>query len=266
MPDFEHLICGDYGIVICKFLNPKDILTLCNMYPMILSKITNIYKKRVGEEIDGFFRRVFGDSYLEFRKEMVSANAILSGSLIIQTILGQRWAGHRFNRLDVDIFLRVDPIYTDDYHLNEDYTFYNHDYKFKLGYTGLHRFLHKTKDENNGFSRYVTHSQYRDALGENVILRINDYVIQNENIFQIVELNSAKHTNYQEFIIGSVDFNICKNFFRYTNSEDTIDDFEIVIENINAIIERKAKFNFVHDLKSSKERREKYINRGFTFV
>ena len=229
----------------------------------------------MGEEIDKFFKDVLGDSYSEFRKEMVSANAILSGSLIIQTVLGERWAGHNFNRLDVDIFLRVDPIYVDitdtesfnsrgvyifpDY---DNYTFYNNEYKFKLGYTGLHRFLHKIKDENNGFSRYVTHSQYRDEFGENVILRINDYVIKNENIFQIVELNSAKHQNYQEFITDTVDFDICKNFFYYKDHED---GFDIVIENLNGIINRKATFGYVHDLKLSNERREKYIKRCFTF-
>src|SRR5438132_789604 len=111
---FEECINGDCAIVICKFLDPKDIITLYKMYPNILPKITRAFTRRIGEKIDEFFRETFKEKYEEFRKCMISCNAMLSGSLILQKILGERWPGHGWDRLDVDIFIAVKPIYGEE--------------------------------------------------------------------------------------------------------------------------------------------------------
>lgn len=259
--NFKTIINNDVVAIICKFLRPKDILTLYNMYPEIFKKVSGIYKQRVGQELDMFFRWTLGESYSEFRKIMVSSNAMVSGSIILQLVLGERWPGHEFNRLDVDIFMFVNPDYTDNYQYSEDeITFYNHVEKFQLGYDDLHKFLYK----KSKYGTYVTHSQYMDEMGENVILRVNNYSIKDTNIFQVVELNKDKYDSYEDFINETVDFDICKNIFRYTdnNSED---GFEINIQNLYNIINKTTTFNYVHSHSLSKKRRDKYVGRGFKF-
>lgn len=286
---FESIIHNDVISIICNFLNPKDILHLYKMYPKIYQKISSVYKKRVAEELDMYFQATFKESYPEFRRQMISTKAIISGSIILQIILGERWPGHGFNRLDIDIFVRVDPIYSDTFDYPEPgYHFYNDKRKFKLAYTDLHNFIYEKADQDNGFTQYVTHSQYMDEFGDNVILRVNDYIIRDpsdessdqssdeslessdefsnkkkkrkSNIFQIVELNKAKHDSYEQFIEQTVDFDICKNFFCYIDN-----GFEITIKNILNILNRTTTFNYVHSKKLSEQRKEKYIGRGFTF-
>ena len=267
MNDFVACLHNDVVAIICKFLQPPDIITLYKMYPKILPKIRCMFNRRVGEEIDGFFRHTFKEKYSEFRKEMINSNAALSGSLILQACLGKRWAGHGFNRLDVDLFVRVNPIYQEYDRVENQgrkerkYTFYNNKYKFKLGYTSLHHFLYKSKDSKNRMNQYVTHSQYMDEMGENVILRVNNYVMNRECIFQVVEINQEKHKDFSAFINQTVDFDICKNLFIYTN-----EGFGIVLGDLEAILNTQAKFNYTGSLTKSLDRCAKYMDRGFSFV
>ena len=267
--NFNRIIHSDIAIVICKFLRPKDICTLCRMYPNIISKVSNIYKHRVAEEIDMFFRYHLGKDYIEFRKVMVRTNAILSGSLILQLILGERWVGS-----DIDLFVKADPINISKTEYNiirknrireKYYAFYNWNYEFGLEYTELHNLLYKFQDEMNAKYSYVTHSQYMDEMGENVILRVNNY-IKNKNIFQVVEINSEKYDNLDDFINTTVDFDICKNIFRYTTIDNDQMGFELNVDNMKGIINRTTQFKYVHSLALSKERRNKYVKRGFKFT
>lgn len=261
---FEQCINGDCAIVICKFLNPKDIITLYKMYPKILPKITRIFIRRVAEEIDYFFKDAFKEKYEEFRKCMISSNAMLSGSVILQKMLGERWPGHGWGRLDVDIFVAVEPIFGDEPHGDhKNFTFYNYKHKFKLGYKKIHKFLHKCRERKNGYNGYVTHSQYMNEFGEQVLLRLNQYVIDKTNIFQVVEINKDKFNNWQEFIDKTVDFDICKNMFYYSDDEE---GFHLNIGSLTSIIHKQAKFGYVHSKDLSRKRREKYVERGFTFT
>ncbi len=260
----EKCINGDCVAVICKFLDPKDILTLLKMYPKIWNKIERIYVRRIGEKIDEFFQQVFQENFDKFRKYMVKSNAMVTGSIILQHALGERWPGHAWDRLDIDIFMAVKPITDNNFdwriNMREGFTFYNQKYKFKLKHNNLQKFLFKNKDKKYMGGGYVTHSQYHNEFGENVLLRINEYVIQKRNIFQVIEINKKKFSSWEEFIDKTVDFDICKNFFQYTEG-----GFSLKIENVQSIISKKAVFKFVHDKKSSLERREKYEERGFIF-
>lgn len=261
--NFENCIKSDVISIICKFLEPKDIITLYKMYPKILSKIQMIYKRRVAEKIDEFFRDTFQEKYEEFKKCMIEGNAILSGSLILQKALGEIWPGHRSNRLDIDLFIIATPIYEDRknfHYVKKKFTFYNEEHKFKLGYKKLHYFLHKLRERRNGYNGYMSHSQYMNEFGENVLLRLNQYVLGN-NIFQVVEINKEKFNSWGEFIEQTVDFDICKNLFYY--KEDGT--FELEIASLKSILNKETKFHYVHDRNASMKRREKYVERGFIF-
>ena len=265
MHNFENCVKGDCVAVICKFLEPRDIVTLYHMYPKILPKISLAYKRRVAETIDEFFKDTFKDNYEKFKKCMISGNAILSGSLILQKALGETWPGHRSGRIDIDLFVAVKPIYQDKFNYSDTdrkngFTFYNHDHKFKLGYKKLHHFLHKLRERKNGYNGYVTHSQYMNEFGEQVLLRLNQYVID-KNIFQVVEINNKKFSSWGEFITKTVDFDICKNIFYY-NEDDT---FELEMGSLPSILNKETTFHYVHDREASIKRREKYVDRGFTF-
>ena len=261
MYNFQNCVKSDCVAVICKFLEPKDIVTLYHMYPKILPKISLAYKRRVAEKMDEFFRNTFKDNYEKFKKCMISCNAILSGSIILQKSLGETWPGHRSGRLDIDLFVAVKPIYQERFDYNEKgFTFYNHDHKFKLGYKKIHHFLHKLRERKNGYNGYVTHSQYMNEFGEKVLLRLNQYVLE-DNIFQVVEINKEKFNSWGEFIEETVDFDICKNLFYY-NEEGTI---ELEIVSLPSILNKQTTFHYVHDREASIKRREKYVDRGFTF-
>lgn len=298
--NFERCIQGDCAIVICKFLDPKDILTLYQMYPKILPKITLIFKKRVGEVIDEFFRYSFNSlsDYKEFRQAMIDSNATLSGSFILQAILNERWfKKHKRDKeykilSDVDIFVFVDKIKIPKKSINwkqpEGVTFLykNH----ALGYTSLHNFLFKaqtrsemilkrqekyfrkfgihnrTLDEHN----FVTQSFYMDDFGTDVILRINEYKVK-KYVFEVVEIDRELYNTFEEFMEQTVDFDICKNFFRYIDSNDK---FEIHIENLSNIINKRMhilkKTNSVQKSQNqrdkSSERLKKYTERGFVYL
>lgn len=93
----------------------------------------------------------------------------------------------------------VSPNYTDDYNYDEEYTFYNYQKKFKLGYTQLHKFLYGLLEEGWKEQTYETHSQYMNEMGDDVIINSNNYIIDNNKI-QIIEVNNDKFDNYGHFI------------------------------------------------------------------
>jgi hypothetical protein len=256
-------------------------LTLCKMFPQIFKKIERIYKIRVGNEIDEFLKYSFGKNYDEFRKYMMESNAIISGSFILQCVLNEKWFKFENTLSDIDIFVKTNPISTDSkiWKPSEDVNFYNYEYKFELHYTSLHKFLYKNQkihrkelkrlqekffkkynrfNENitkQFYDNYVTHSQYRDELGKNVILRINEYKIK-KYMFEVIEINSDKYYTFDDFINETVDFEICKNYFYYTDT-----GFEIVIHNLSSIINKVTKTS-----KYDSERIKKYRTRGFSII
>lgn len=276
--NFENFICGDYAIVICKFLDPVDILTLYEMFPKILPKIKYAFARRVGETIDEFFKDSFGVNYMQFRKAMISSNAVLSGSFILQAILNERWYKDQIKNIlsDVDIFILVNKDKIKNWNgwkRTKEVTFCYDNYQ--LGYTELHKFLYKKQVRNERMeenqrkyflkyghisnmyrpSNFVTHSFYNNDFGENVVLRINKYPIKKYK-FEVVEIDKEKYSTFEEFMEDTVDFDVCKNFFRYTDG----DNFEIKISNLQHIVDKK-----LHIIrKRSPERLEKYINRGFS--
>jgi len=293
MFNFESCIQGDCAIVICKFLDPIDILTLYNMYPKILPKIINIYKQRIGEHIDEFFRYSFKtyEKYIEFRKAMIESGAVFSGSFIIQVILNEKWYKKENVPSDIDLFVSVDKIrnsskgYWHNWKRRKDVTFSYYDEKgdYELKYTSLHKILYKYQVRNKRLkealermqekysrefgtyskkltrsydeSNFVTHSFYREDFGKSVILRINEYRILKYK-FEVVEIDREKYNTFEEFMEQTVDFDICKNYFRYTN-----EGFQIHIENLPNIIHKQ-----MHILRNrSADRLKKYTERGFNF-
>ena len=96
-----------------------------------------------------------------------------------------------------------------------------------------------------------------DEMGENVILRVNEYRIFKNNI-QVIEINNEKFDTYEQFVNDRSDFDICKNYFSYSDG--------LFIGNLYDIISRSTKFNYTHDKKKSTDRCVKYQNRGIEFT
>ena len=277
---FVRCICRDCAIIICKFLDPVDILTLYEMFPKILPKIKYAFARRVGETIDEFFKDSFDSyaDYIQFRKAMISSNTVLSGSFILQAILNERWYKDKIKNIlsDVDIFVLVNKDKMKNWNgwkRTKEVTFCYDNYQ--LGYTDLHKFLYKKQVRNerlkdaekrfiaeHGYksnmyrqSNFVSHSFYNNDFGEKVVLRINEYRIKKYK-FEVVEIDKEKYSTFEEFMEDTVDFDICKNFFRYTD----MDNFEIKINNLQHIVDKK-----LHIIRNrSPERLQKYINRGFS--
>ena len=73
--------------VLYQYLNPIDIW---NFYPYESNK-NSIFEKCLIFNINERLKDVFGDDYDTFKKGMNDNNLVISGSFILQCILGERW-------------------------------------------------------------------------------------------------------------------------------------------------------------------------------
>lgn len=199
---FGDLFCNH----ITSYLSCVNLYNLCKtnkQYKQILNKgyferatITEI-KKRISSTGS---KETF-TSYLEATKEL---NTSISGSFIIQCILGEEW-----------------PNISTDYYINAE----------------------AVPNMMPPWERSLDFSDYYHASKS----------IGNCNIYTL------KDQNTDTFIKTIFDFDICKNIYWYDGAD------HIYIKSINQILSKKAVFSCKSHLTSSIERRQKYINRGFTF-
>lgn len=88
----------DLAFEIVKFLDPKDIPAISKGWRINWDKLLPYYKDAIRRKIDCWFRNYFGPRYPEFRQCMIDDKAVISGSFILQMILGEKW-----NMSDIDI-------------------------------------------------------------------------------------------------------------------------------------------------------------------
>jgi len=265
---FESVFYGDSILIVAKFLGPKAIIMLCRTCTKIKHNLYSVYKHGIMKMIDDWFRAYFKEKYCLFRQAMISDKAVLSGSFIIQMILGERWKNS-----DIDIFTSVI-----DFKENRQISYDNTGYKY---YTNMEVFLHRDgKLTMEDMMRIMNDKGcddedrvYVDALGSKgsphhggsltAIAHIANYYIDTKRDhifrdFQIIEL--YRDTDVLGFIDSTFDFDICKNTFYYDEQ-----GMYLNIRNVNDIINRKAGFKPCANLESSLIRCRKYTARGFKF-
>jgi len=243
-----NILKGDCLSIICKYLSPGDIINLLNVVGKEkIFKIKDCYLSVAEKFIDNWFRNFFDGlsqntnengtikDYDNFRNNMIGS--MISGSFILQLLLGEKWGDS-----DIDIFLKE-----------------SHRNVCKV--SSIHRFLYALQCKYNG--QYICEENKIKRLrsytsSSNEIHRILEYPIKNEK-FQCIGLNAKNEISVLDHI-NSFDFNFCKNVFYYDDTGP-----HLVIPHLEDVIFKRTKISSINLTKSSLQRYEKYLQRGFTF-
>ena len=226
-------------------------LTPLGLYNMKLSnkRLNNyitlsIVKNSVIREIDTRLSLIFGDKYDDLNKILDETKAVISGSFIIQCILGEYWENS-----DIDIYFPIinNKEYSND-HGNPYYElerFLYEDVKFKL------------KDSYSAVNRYQ-----RDLSKDKVRIKyIRNYGTLTNDI-QVIQAEIKKDRyKMNKFINGTFDFDICKNTYHINNGKQNLN-----ILKLYDILNKIAEFKIASRVGSSLERYEKYTKRGFNII
>jgi hypothetical protein len=224
--DAEYF-CGDF----LKEVSPLTLYKLKLSNKNFNKYITlDIIKTSIIKEINRRLTIIFGDKLNNFKQVLDNNKAIISGSFIIQCILGEYWTNS-----DIDIFSPVDHI---DYNPNFDYS-------------DMEKFLMSTDLFD------LTEDYVMDYGGSPSVIRDFKSFI-NETKIQIIEKEIPKdYKEINKFINGYFDFNICCNMFYHENNMDKVEIFDI-----NNIFNKIIKCEDI----SSQGRYEKYFSRGFNII
>lgn len=167
---------------------------------------------------------IFENDYEEFSKIMITNNAFIAGSLILQCILNEDWSSDKNTDIDIDIFNPVTSLHAQVFQDGETYTFTPlEDFLYKIGYDGSEDL------QSYRFSRYGKH----DVKTHPHIYRVRTYTKINKPKIQIISLSD--YLNAYHFINEWTDFEFCKNLYIY--------DSKLIIKNINAIFNKTCPFN-----------------------
>lgn len=230
---------------IINYLTPIDlynIMQTCKQYRKIITE--NHFNKRVISEINKRLYNIFGNDMQTFKNSM-NNDFVITGSFIIQCILGEIW-----DDSDLNIF-KCSNINRKELVLNRD-----------VDSDCIKRF-----DENYNSIFTTSYFSDNDSSDDNSNDRLNNI---KPNVIQFLENNhdflkkssaNIKITNIDKCgsKMGGCDFDICKNIFWFDGKDN------IYIHNIIEILSRQTKFKFTINEKSSLIRYKKYQQRGFTF-
>lgn len=187
---------------------------------------------------------IFGDKYDDFNKILDITKALISGSFIIQCILGEYWE-------DSDIDIYFPTINNEKYLTDCDNPYYY-----------LEKFIYETMKFNMKESyRAISRYQSNQSNGK---LNI-EYVRNYETVTNILQIIQAKiendHGKMKEFIYDTFDFDICKNVYYINNGKEYLN-----VLKLNDIFNKISKFKIGYRVGSSIQRYEKYTKRGFNII
>lgn len=268
LPEFVQLV--EHTLI--NYLSPLEIY---NIY-----KDINLFEKCTILNINTRLKYIFGNYYNDFKKGLNESNLSISGSFILQCMLGEKWES------DIDLiyydkeqekvsFLRNILLHYEDgcYHKNYDNT---GEFKavtnFKSG-KFLDKIINKPPSRNilisnclikiNGLDYSI--NETKELFGEDVI----DNFVKNEPNIQIIkydheifDLTKDKNVcmnSLFNYICNNYDFDVCSNLFYVENGIDKLKIF-----NFDGIINKTIETKKINILTLS-NRIIKYLNRGFKF-
>jgi hypothetical protein len=256
---------------ICNFLDPSDIINMCHVYPYQWGKLYHVFKNSVIRRLDDFVKDYFGCHYNEFRKEMIQNKAVISGSIILQMILNEKWIDS-----DIDIFVPVKGVTLEKIkHVNtpktplEDFFYFTTMHacgSFFNEYPGM------PATEIQYVRDYVKMDDETIKQLENLDVTHDDYFIKRNIIdstihnpdnkikFQIIHVDVyPTFDTMVNYIYDNFDLDICKNVFYYDSY-----GCHLTMLKSYQIIDRKTNFNF-QPTALPMCRYKKYKDRGFNF-
>lgn len=265
---FKPLEMPYYGIILDK-LELKNVYNCTLINKKYAERVWNYIIKRIIKNIENRLKDIFGDKYLEFKKVMYETKSVISGSILIQCILEEKWEGS-----DIDIY--TSKLFK--YHKKED----DGKCHYSVEYSNLSNFLYKASETINKNNNEVSHNAHMCRSGRNCTfhggeadkwenkskneVNLNDciYYRINEVEFQAIELylNDKKLDikDIKDFIWKKFDFNICKNILYYDENYDC----KIITNNIKNIFKREIEIDHINW--KSLNRVYKYRDRYFHFT
>lgn len=218
-----------YHNIILK-ISPVDLFNL-KRTNKLFSNIIKIgtVKKLILHYINKRLFLIFGDDTNKFKQILNDTKTVISGSFLIQCILGEYW-----NNSDIDIYSpMVDSLFTDiETFLYEKYE---------------HRETFNSHTYGDDLSNYKTHIKW-----------VRSYK-NNSNELQVIQVGvENSYIKMKEFIHNSFDFDICKNMYYIDNKNENVSIFKL-----NNIFNRIEKFKTRYNLDTSIGRCIKYRKRGF---
>ncbi len=225
---------------IINYLSPIDLYNLvqtCKYYEQNINM--QHVKNNTIKQLNNKLSNIFGPKLPEFKNILQDVNGIISGSCILQSILGEKW-----EKSDIDIFIPVrGNVITNTPSDNpksemDDFMF-----------------------ANGKMTDYDAANRYYSNICGRIIVWCRTYKINNQ-LVQVILINVENRINKMcDFIFKNFDFDICKNIYHRENNNDNI-----VIHNIKDVLTKQTTFKIGTRFGSSVLRCEKYMKRGFTFI
>uniref|UniRef100_A0A6C0CBV1 Uncharacterized protein n=1 Tax=viral metagenome TaxID=1070528 RepID=A0A6C0CBV1_9ZZZZ len=250
----DIVLLGDLFVnVIVPILIPIDLYHLAQTCKSCQKKIKISHvKKSVINEINRRLYNIFNDDFDDFKSAMRGSGAIISGSFIIQCILGEYWR-------DSDIDIYVNTKMFEDFH-NPNHMTYDFLNK-KSEDSDLSEHEDSVSDAN--ILKYMTRKNYfleHTALNyDGLPAYIIDFKVHKTKIqfIGVPERNIVMH------IINNYDFDICKNAYKFDDIFDG--ETNLFIYRLNDIFCRCTNFAPKSNLERNIKRYLKYHRRGFNF-
>jgi hypothetical protein len=249
----EEILFSDIFSVITEYLIPKELYHLtkvCKRYQEIIT-LDNI-KKCIFREMYRRLSDIFFNDTDEFISVLVKNNCVISGSFIIQCMLGECWD-------DSDINIHVK-------NKNEMMIDYYYEYFFKKRNLNVIKTTISESDFNdsiidNGIVSYLYHKNYRTP-GE-THYKMNDIIFELYNTKINISLFTKK--SISKHIMRYYSYDICKNICYFSCENFKPNNISIVVE-MDDIFDKCIKFPIKHwNYQILKPICEKYIHRGFSF-
>lgn len=274
----ETLPIDVFDNVFVKYLCPMDLYNLAQTceYCQKLITFKNI-QASTHYKVTERLQEIFDDNWEPFREIMIKSKAVISGSFLLQCVLGERWEGSDvdvyINRSEFECYAKIrDKVSCDAQNfavLGRTYIpFYSSDEESD---DVIHE---KSKeDEWDDFLQYTKHINDDEKAANNILLYMasryeklsrNDRYVHECAIvdfdvnYQKVQFICVK--DISKTILSDYDFNICKNMYEFSAQPN------VYIHKPNEIFSKYTNFSAKsRGLRTNTIRYCKYSNRGFRF-
>lgn len=235
---------------------PIDVIPLITNYLKSID-VYNLYltctfchqnvdiKPSIIREINTRLSLIFGDRLVDFKESMKRSKCIISGSFILQSILGEKWEDS-----DIDIFSLVD----DNGLLDVEVFMYNEmQVRYNTGNVDDYMMgseIYWVRDYDNTIQIIGVLREYM----QEEISNLDDWF--NGKTLHLSDIDLLKR-----FMDESSDFSICKNLYYYDGKDN------LILNNLEEIFTKTTDFRKVPSSPPmlSIRRYHKYKKRGFTF-
>jgi hypothetical protein len=258
LPAFKDV--KDY--VLMYYLRPIDVWNNQEFFDI------NLLHVNIMIEIERRLRNIFKDKYDQFIQLMTDYNIVISGSFIMQCMLGEDWSS------DLDLFYDQDP--TINFY-GEPYEVSHQKMLDQMGKLGIEKFLNEGE-----MYHYSNNFKIKNLINYNVnqykvqlvcIHPTELYVIDNlshyydedhvlSHTYKLIEYPKDEFIGrINKYLITEFDFDVCTNFYYVEKGIS-----KLKLNNVAGIFEKKICLLTTGINKYIiRSRLNKYKDRGFTF-